>query len=241
LFHSPGQPSDTDPVFSLLRPFVPFSADDSRKELRAFMTVSSDPDTYGQMTVYTVEGSLPPGPATVAAEVDSDPVIAPRVNLLAQQGSRVVFGDLQVVPVSQGLLYVRPLYVRPEDSAAQQVFLRHVVVSYNNRSVMADTLTEAIKLLFPTADLDLGQTIDDGTTPVEPVDPNAPAPVIPPDPTTPDESGTAAELLARADVLFAEAEAALPDFATYQLKLEQAKELVRRALQLLDEAGGLDG
>lgn len=241
LFHSPGRPSDADPVFSLLRPFVPFSADDSRKELRAFMTVSSDPDTYGRMTVYTVEGSLPPGPATVAAEVDSDPVIAPRVNLLAQQGSRVVFGDLQVVPVSQGLLYVRPLYVRPEDSAAQQVFLRHVVVSYNNRSVMADTLTDAMKLLFPSADLNLGQVIDDGSTPVAPVDPNAPSPVIPPDPTTPDESGTAAELLARADVLFAEAEAALPDFATYQLKLEQAKELVRRALQLLDEVGGLDG
>jgi uncharacterized membrane protein (UPF0182 family) len=241
LFHAPERPSDSDPVFSLLRPFVPFSADDSRKELRAFMTVSSDPDTYGQLTVYTVEGSLPPGPATVAAEVDSDPVIAPRVNLLAQQGSRVVFGDLQVVPVSQGLLYVRPLYVRPEDSAAQQVFLRHVVVSYNNRSVMADTLTDAVKLLFPAADLDLGQIVDDGTTPVTPEDPSAPDPVIPPDPATPDQSGTAAELLARADVLFAEAEASLPDFATYQLKLEQAKELVRRALQLLDEVGGLNG
>ncbi len=241
LFHAPNRPSDEDPVFSLLRPFVPFSADDSRKELRAFMTVSSDPDTYGQLTVYTVAGALPPGPATVAAEVDSDPVIAPRVNLLAQQGSRVVFGDLQVVPVSEGLLYVRPLYVRPEDSSAQQVFLRHVVVSYNNRSVLADTLTDAVKLLFPTAELDLGQIVDDGTDPVDPADPSAPEPEQPVDPTVPDDGATAAELLARADVLFAEAEAALPDFATYQEKLEQAKELVRRALQLLDDAGELNG
>jgi uncharacterized protein len=240
LFHAPNQPREADPVFSLLRPFVPFSADDSRKELRAFMTVSSDPDTYGQLTVYTVAGPLPPGPATVAAEVDSDPVIAPRVNLLAQQGSRVVFGDLQVVPVSEGLLYVRPLYVRPEDSSAQQVFLRHVVVSYNNRSVLADTLTEAVKLLFPAAgNLDLGQIVDDGSTPVTPVDPSTPQP--PDQPGGPDEAATAAELLARADVLFAEAESALPDFATYQLKLEQAKDLVRRALQLLDDAGRLGG
>ncbi len=240
LFHSPAAPREADPVFSLLRPFVPFSADDSRKELRAFMTVSSDPDTYGQLTVYTVAGTLPPGPATVAAEVDSDPVIAPRVNLLAQQGSRVVFGDLQVVPVSEGLLYVRPLYVRPEDSSAQQVFLRHVVVSYNNRSVMADTLTDAVKLLFPAANIDLGQIVDDGSTPA-PVDPSTPSPVTPVDPTAPDSDSTAAQLLARADVLFAEAEAALPNFATYQQKLEEAKELVRRALQLLDDVGQLGG
>ena len=241
LFHAPGRPSDAEPVFSLLRPFVPFSADDSRKELRAFMTVSSDRDTYGRLTVYTVSGALPPGPATVAAEVDSDPVIAPRVNLLAQQGSRVVFGDLQVVPVSEGLLYVRPLYVRPEDSSAQQVFLRHVVVSYNNRSVMADTLTEAVKLLFPAADLDLGQVVDGGTLPDgdgEPVQPDTPVPV---DPGVPAEGATAAELLAQADVLFAEAEAALPDFAAYQDKLEQAKELVRQALQLLDDQSEPNG
>jgi hypothetical protein len=49
--------------------------------------------------------------------------------------------------------------VRPDDSAAQQVFLRHVVVSYNNRSVLADTLTEAIQILFPNVELDLGDTI----------------------------------------------------------------------------------
>lgn len=246
LFHRPDDPG-AEPVFSLLRPFVPFSADDSRKELRAFMTVSSDPADYGRLTIYTIEGSLPPGPATVAAEVDSDPLIAPRVTLLAQQGSRVVFGDLQVVPVSEGLIYVRPLYVRPDDSAAQQVFLRHVVVSYNNRSVMADTLTEAIEELFPTADLDLGQIIDDGTaqpdegiTP-EPDDGGGETPTTPVTPTVPVTGSSAAELLARADVLFAEAEAALPDFASYQAKLDEAKELVRQALQLLDDGGVVTG
>ena len=41
--------------FVLLRPFVPFSRDDQRRELQAYMTASSDPDTYGQLTVYEVE------------------------------------------------------------------------------------------------------------------------------------------------------------------------------------------
>jgi hypothetical protein len=39
-------------------------------------------------------------------------------------------------------------------------------------------------------------------------------------------------------VLFAEAEAALPDFAAYEQKLDEAKELVRQALVLLDTAEG---
>ncbi|NDD99887.1 hypothetical protein EB008_06355, partial [bacterium] len=42
LFHEPGTTS-TPGRFSMLRPFVPFSADDARKELRAFMVVSSEP------------------------------------------------------------------------------------------------------------------------------------------------------------------------------------------------------
>jgi hypothetical protein len=45
-------------------------------------------------------------------------------------------------------------------------------------------------------------------------------------------------LLAQADVLFSEADTALaqtpPDFATYQSKQSQARQLVQRALQLLN-------
>ena len=45
------------------------------------------------------------------------------------------------------------------------------------------------------------------------------------------------ELLARADALFDEANAALaqnpPDFATYQAKLAQARELLRQAIALV--------
>jgi len=53
LFHTPDSVGSKVPAsFSLIRPFVPFSSDDTRKELRALMVVSSDPVTYGQMTVY---------------------------------------------------------------------------------------------------------------------------------------------------------------------------------------------
>ena len=50
IFHAPNDGTDVG-EFSMLRPFVPFSSDDSRKELRSFMVVSSDPKTYGKMKV----------------------------------------------------------------------------------------------------------------------------------------------------------------------------------------------
>ena len=250
MFHDPldKQP----PKFSMLRPFVPFSADNARKELRALMVVSSDPRSYGRITVYELNEPLPEGPGTVAAEFGSNPVVSQQVTLLDQRGSRVIFGDLQMIPLQRGLLYVRPLFTRPDDVTARQIFVRKFLVSYDNRVVMADSLTEAISRLFPGFDTDLGDRTDDGKV-VDNVDgatPDVPADSAPSDGTTPTTVAappatlpvdtntlTAPELLTRADQLFREADAALstspPDFATYQQKLAEAQALVRRALELV--------
>lgn len=238
MFHTPGA-TDTNGTFSLLRPFVPFSSDDTRKELRAFMVVSSDPKSYGKITVYEVSSPLPEGPATVAAEFGSDPTVSQQVTLLDQRGSRVVFGDLQIVPVGKGLVYLRPLYVRPDDANARQVFVRKFLVFYNNKVVIADDLTSAITKLFPGYTGSLGDRVNDGTAPVS-TDTSTSATTVPAGSATsvPTATGTetltAAQLLGQAEILFDEADAALaqtpPDFSTYQQKLAQARELVRKAL-----------
>jgi len=220
----------------MLRPFVPFSADNARKELRAFMVVSSDPKSYGKIQVFELPEPLPEVPATVAAEFGSDPVIAQQITLLDQRGSRVIFGDLQVVPVQRGLMYVRPLFVRPDDPSAKQIFVRKFLVSYDNRVVMTDNLTEAVARLFPGFTTNLGERINDGTS--APVDPTpdtsggtATTTTIPSEDTS---SLSAAELLIRAEELFDEANLALaetpPNFALYQSKLAQARELLRQAI-----------
>ena len=205
------------------------------------MVVSSDPATYGQLKLYEFSDPLPPGPATVAAQFDSDPVISQTITPLDLRGSRVVFGDLQIVPVGKGLVYVRPLYVRPDDTTARQVFVRKILASYDEKSVIADSVTAAIGKLFNGFDTDLGDRVDDGkagsstntsgttgsgstsgtggsTTPT----------------TAPTAVGTPTELLQQADALFAEADAALgqspPDFTTYQEKQAAARELIRQAL-----------
>ena len=228
LFHAPGSSTSE---FSLLRPFVPFSPDDTRKELRAVMAVSSDPDTYGQITVYSIEGSLPEGPATVAAELGSDPEISPVITLLDQRGSRVVFGQLQVVPVADGVVWVRPLYVRPDDAGSKQVFVRRVLAWYDGQSVIGDTLTDAINRLFPGAGIDLGEVMSDGTV-TEPTDSG--------EPTTPSDGGDTAStdpatLLEQAEAVFDEADQALRDgdLGLYQEKVSEAQGLIKQALDAL--------
>ena len=231
IFHAPGDAADTG-VFSMLRPFAPFSADDSRKELRSMMVVSSDPASYGRMTVYDVQTPLPPGPATVAAEFESDAVIAQIITPLDLRGSRVKYGDLQVVPVSRGLMYIRPLFVLPDSADAKQIFVRKILASYDGRSVIGDSITDVVSQLFPGFNLNLGDRVGGATTP------GVTTTTVPGSPTTTVPAGgstlTPAQLLQQAERLFAEADAALaktpPDFATYQTKLAQARALVQQAL-----------
>jgi hypothetical protein len=226
IFHEPNAKTDIG-QFSMVRPFVPFSADDSRKELRSLMVVSSEPKTYGQLTVYDIKTPLPAGPATVSAQFESEPAISQTITPLDQRGSRVTYGDLQLVPVGKGLVYIRPMFVQP-DGADKQVFVRKILAGYGDRSVIGDSLTSVISQLFPGFNLDLGDRVGrPSSTPTTTV-PGSPTTNAPPAGTTP------GELLRQAEALFAQADAALakspPDFATYQTKLSQARGLVQQAL-----------
>ena len=234
IFHAPGEPTDVG-VFAMLRPFVPFSSDDSRKELRSFMVVSSDPKSYGKMTVYQMATPLPPGPATIASEFESEPSISQTITPLDQRGSRVTFGDLQIVSVGKGLMYLRPMFVLPDGNDSKQVFVRKVLASYNGKSVIGDSLTEAVSKLFPGFSMNLGDRVGQTGTPVTTTVPGSTQTTAPP--TAP--AGTSpADLLAQAQQLFDQADAALaqspPDFATYQSKQAQARALVERALAAIN-------
>ena len=179
-------------------------------------------------------GQLPVGPATVAAEFGSDPIISQQITLLDQRGSRVVFGDLQLVPVRKGLVYLRPLFVRPDDANARQIFVRKFLASYANKVVIGDSLADAINKLFPGIGSQLDSSIGNVANEIPAPESPSSGGVAP----VPSTSGTSpSELLRRAEQLFAEADAALgqnpPDFATYQQKLAAARALVSEAVTLL--------
>ncbi|MEM9514568.1 MAG: UPF0182 family protein [Actinomycetota bacterium] len=243
--------------FVIFRPFVPFSTDDQRTELRAYMTASSDPETYGQLITYIVEddnGDLPDGPLRVASNAESTEEISRRISLdnVGDGGTQVRFGTMQVVPVSGGLVYVRPYYVSaPQSGVVSEVTeFREVIVTYDDQSVIRPTLGEALEELFPGFDGDLGEVVEEPTEPTdEDTDTTDPDTSTDPDTTTdPDDdtdtttpsvpagSDDPFDQLERADALFIEADEALAagDLGEYQDLIDEARQLIRQAVETLE-------
>jgi uncharacterized membrane protein (UPF0182 family) len=239
----PGEPRNEE--FVLFRPFVEFSTDNSRTQLQSYMTASSDPGTYGELTAYVVQpfedDQLPDGPLLIASDAESTRDISQRISRDSDGGTGVQFGDLQMVPVGSGLMYFRPYYVvqqRTGSRVSQTTEFRAVIASFNGEAVLADTITEALAELFPGFDGELDELAE-----VDPDDPDA----VPTDeePVGNDER-TSDELLLDINQLLIDADAALAegDLGGYQDRVDEANQLLQQALDVLgietavaDEAG----
>jgi len=224
MFHPTG---GEDSYFAMYRPFQLFSANDQRKELASYMVASSDPATYGQLISYELpETALPDGAYTVGAAMDADETISEQATLLGRGGSRVEYGDLQMIPAGDGVIWARPFYV--ESSTAGQREVKFVIVEYSGAVGFGTSLASAISDIFPGFSADLGDVVAGGGE--EPGEEEEP----------PTEE-TAQQLLQRAEELFNEADDALqqspPDLATYGEKVAEARELVQQALELLEATG----
>jgi uncharacterized protein len=214
--------------FVILRPFVPFSSDDRRTELQAYMTASSDPDNYGRLTAYVLS-DLADGPSAVSNVIDSEPSITQQITLQTGGGNVVRFGDLQLVPVAEGLLWVRPFYAQVSQGSSGTTDTvteyRFVIVSYNDEAVWGESLGDALAKLFDGYEGDLGDRVgpEEASTP-EPPETGEP------------EVGTPEEVLAQADQLLREAADALSengDLGEYQAKVDEAGALIDEALSAL--------
>lgn len=223
--------------FVILRPFVPFSSDDRRTELQAYMTASSDPATYGQLVTYVVDQeTLPAGPLRVADQAESEQEIARELSLQAsdETQTQVTFGDLQLFPVADGLVYIRPVYVV---SGAVTEF-RFVIVSNDNDAVLATNLDAALARLFPGFDAEVGDRVDDPDDGHDGSDDGGDDGTVD-DPDTPPEEVDAAAIAAEAEATYLEAQELLRagDLGGYQERMDRVGELLAELSDLLDEAG----
>jgi uncharacterized membrane protein (UPF0182 family) len=217
-------PGEQNEEFVLFRPFVPYSQDDSRKEMTSFMVAKSDPADYGKLEQFVMPpANLPDGPGIVASTMSSNADVAQLQTLLGQKGSDLIFGSLLVIPIEQSLLYVRPVYVEATTNQIPQ--LERVVVEYNGQVVVETTLAGALKTLF-NVDLNLGEG--------DVVTPPGSSSTTPPASTT----QTVAQLLSQASADFNDANTALTkgDLGTYQAKIKAAQELVSEAAARLGAA-----
>ena len=78
---------------------------------------------------------------------ESEPAIAEQLTLLRRGGADVEFGNLLSLPVSGGLLYVEPVYVRASQGQGYPL-LRKVLVSFGDTTVLKNSLGEALAAVF---------------------------------------------------------------------------------------------
>ncbi|MEA5509156.1 UPF0182 family protein [Crocosphaera sp. UHCC 0190] len=141
----------------------------SRNNLIAGLFARSDGDNYGKMLLFELpKQRVIYGPEQVEALINQDPVISQQISLWNRQGSRVIQGNLLVIPffTEQSLLYVEPLYLEAEKNSLPT--LARVIVVYENQIIMAKTLNEALDSIFKPSQVTPSTIIrklegDDGT------------------------------------------------------------------------------
>ncbi|MBT9312048.1 UPF0182 family protein [Leptothoe kymatousa] len=136
-------PKEDEEEFVLLRPFTPAQ----RNNLIAWLAARSDGNQYGRILLYRFpKQQLVYGPEQIEARINQDPEISQRISLWNTQGSRANQGNLLVIPIEDSLLYVEPLYLEAEQNRLP--ILARVIVAYQNRIAMAETLNQSLQAIF---------------------------------------------------------------------------------------------
>jgi hypothetical protein len=136
-------PGERQAEFILMVPFTPRGKDN----LASWMVARNDGEHYGQLVVYRFpKQSLLFGPTQIVNRINQDTEISRQVSLWDQRGSEVIRGNLLVIPIEESLIYVQPLYLRAEGGRIPE--LKRVVVAYQNRVVMEETLEAGLARLF---------------------------------------------------------------------------------------------
>ena len=136
-------PGETEEEFALILPFTPVNRDN----MIAWMAARSDGNNYGKLSLYEFpKQELVYGPFQIEARIDQNPEIAEQITLWSQRGSRVIRGDILVIPIDGSLLYVAPLYLRAAQGELPE--LTRIIVAYDKQIVMTPTLEQSLAAVF---------------------------------------------------------------------------------------------
>ncbi len=203
-------PGEEREEFVLIQPYQPAG----KKIMNAWLAGRSDPGNYGELFAvqFPVDEDVL-GPEQAQARIEQETEISQFITLLDSAGSRVIRGNMQIIPIGQSILYVEPLFI--ENAQAGIPELARVVVVLGDRVVMETTLERALAAIVGADLPEDGREQPDDDTPLG-EDPD--------------------QLLLDALQAFADADEALRDgnLARYQA-------LVNRAARLLEKVAELRG
>ncbi len=132
-------PQEKKAEFVMMQPFCPRA----KQNLVSWLVARCDGANYGKLILYTLpKDENIYGPAQIDSRINQDQTISQLITLWNQQQSKVVWGNLLIVPIEDSILYVKPLFL--ESELAKQAELKKVVMVYNNQVLIGDTVTDAL-------------------------------------------------------------------------------------------------
>jgi hypothetical protein len=205
---------DSQPEFRSVEPLVRKS-NGTIQPMTSIVVADSSFSTYGELSAYdTPQTATVLSPGLVNATINANQVVSKQLSLLDQGGSSVTLGTVQILPIADSLLYVRPLYV--SSSQTNYPLLQDVLVLYGKEVEIEPTLTQALDALFG------GAPSSSTSTPTGPI-------------TTGSISGRVRSDIANASSEYAAAQTALTagNLGTYQSDVNQAGQDLEAANKLL--------
>lgn len=165
-------PEEKTLEYLIMTPMTP----SNRDNMIAWLAGRCDFPEYGHLIEYQLpKEKLIYGPLQIEAMIDQTTVISQQLSLWDQRGSRVIRGNLLVIPLDHSFLYVEPVYLLAEETNIPQ--LRRVIAVYGQRVAMEPTLEGAIRAAFAVPSPGEAQAVP-ATSPRPEEAPGVPAKVL---------------------------------------------------------------
>ncbi|MFC1995281.1 UPF0182 family protein [Chloroflexota bacterium] len=159
-------PEEEKEEFLLMLPFTPAG---DRDNAISWLAARSDGENYGKLLTYLFpKDRLVYGPSQIENRIQQDTDITEQLALWSRGGSRVIRGNLLLIPLGESNLYVEPVFLQAETGGLPQ--LKRVIVAAGDKIAMAPTLRESIAAIFGTVALPIQPAVKP-PVPVEPENP----------------------------------------------------------------------
>jgi len=142
-------PGERKPEFIQMIPFTPLTTDPAnpKNNMVAWLAARCGGTDYGRILVYDFpKERLIYGPMQIEIRLNQDETISKDFSLWNQQGSRVIQGNLLVIPLTDDrILYVQPIYLQA--TVGKMPELKRVIVASGDVLAYAESFDEALDQL----------------------------------------------------------------------------------------------
>jgi uncharacterized membrane protein (UPF0182 family) len=124
-------------------PFTPAN----KNNTIGWLAARCDGEEYGRLLAYLFpKERLIYGPSQIENRIQQDTVITEQLALWARGGSRVIRGNLLVIPLGKSNIYVESVFLQADAGGLPE--LKRVIVAAGDQIAMEPTLAESLSAVF---------------------------------------------------------------------------------------------